>query len=109
MRKAGPISKSTTGVALVFALIAFVLGSASFTASLALAVIAVPIAVVTTFFGTWRMSLITIYWGIAALSAVPISNALPIYPDDALVLLGVGGLALSGVLCLNYVHPDPVA
>jgi hypothetical protein len=108
MRKAGPISKSTVSIALVFALIAFVLGSAPFTAALVLAVIAVPIAAVTTFFGTWRLSLITIYWAIATFSAVPISNALPIYTDNALVLLGVGGLALSGALYFNHVHTHRV-
>jgi hypothetical protein len=104
MHNAGSISRWTASTALACALIAFVLGSAPLSATLVLAIIAVPIAIVTAFFGTWRLSLITIYWAIAAFSSVPMSNFLPVHTDTALVLLALGGLALTGSLYLTYLR-----
>ena len=72
MRKAGPISKSATYVALVLSLIAFIVGSGPFSPGLVLALVALPIAAITSFFGPWRLSLATIYWACASISAVPI-------------------------------------
>ncbi len=109
MRKAGPISKSTAYVALMFSLVAFLVGSGPFSPGLILAVVALPIAVVTAFFGPWRLSLLAIYWAFASFSAVPISKILPIYTDGALVLLGVVGLALSAVLYFHYAHTKSIA
>jgi len=109
MRNPGPIAKFAVSTALFFSLTAFVLGSAPFTPALVLAIVAVPVALATSFYGTWRLSAITIYWAIAAFSAVPLSNALPIYTDTALVLLGLAGLLLSGVLYFNYARAKPFA
>ena len=104
MHNAGSISRWTVSTALAFALVAFVLGSAPLSATLVLAIIAVPIAIVTAFLGTWRLSLITIYWAIAALASVPLSNSLPVQTDTALVLLALGGLVLTGTLYLTYLR-----
>ena len=109
MRNPGPIPKFSARIALVLSLIAFVLGSAPFTPALVLAIVAVPIALATSFCGTWRLSVTPIYFSIAAFSVVPLSNALPIYIDTALVLLGTGGLLLSGALYFSYAGAKPAA
>ncbi len=107
MRKANRISKCTIGVALVMTLIAFVLGSAPFTPALVLAVIALPLAIGCSFFGVWRLSVITIYWALAALLAVPMAAILPLRVDVSLVFLGVTGLALSAFLYISSTRAKP--
>ena len=102
MRKANRVSKFTVGVALVMALIAFVLGSAPFTPALVLSVVALPLAIACSFFGVRRLSAITIYWAIAAFLAVPMSRILPFRDDVSLVVLAVAGLALSAFLYISY-------
>jgi len=108
MRKTNHISKFTVVVALVMAIIAFVLGSAAFTPSLVLAVIALPLAIACSYFGVWRLSTITVYWAIAAFITVPISRNLHMEVDTSLVILGVAGLMLSTFLYINYERTKPV-
>ncbi len=102
MRKANRVSKFTVGVALAMALIAFVLGSAPFTPAIVLAFVALPLAIACSFFGVWRLSAITVYWAIAAFLASPVSRILPFRDDVSLVVLAVGGLALSAFLNISY-------
>jgi hypothetical protein len=97
MRKPNRISKWTVSVALVMALIAFVLGSAPFTPAIFLTVIALPLAVACSFFGVWRLSTVSIYWALAAFPASPIFGV-----DVSPVSLGVAGLTLSAFLYFTY-------
>lgn len=107
MRKANRVSKFTVGVALIMALVAFVLGSAPFTPALVLAIIALPVAIGCSFFGVWRLSVITVYWALAALIAVPIADFLPFGVDVSLMFLGIAGLALSALLYTDYERSKP--
>lgn len=104
MQTVGLKPKIAVGVALLFSMVAFVLGSAQFTPALVLAVIAVPISTVTYFFGTRRLSLATVYWAMAALSAVPLSRELPVHVEDVLVALGILGATVSGALYFCYLR-----
>ena len=99
-------SNSLAGFALALAVIAFVLGSAPFTPAMILAVIAMPIAIASLCLGARRVSFIAIYWAIAAFLAVPLAHNLPIDVDDALILLGVGGLLLSAISYINYARAN---
>ena len=67
-----------------------------------LAVIAIPIAIAGLFLGARRVSFIAIYWAVAAFLAVPLARHLPMGVDDALILLGIGGLMLSALFWFNY-------
>ena len=108
MRKPGRIATSSAILAMVMAIIAFVLGSAPFTPAMILAVIALPVAITCLFLGAWRLSVITIYWVLAAFMTMPMARALPFYVDDVLIVLGVGGLALSALIFFGYVRAKTV-
>jgi len=102
MRNANRLSKFIVSLALIMALIAFALGSAPFTPALILAIIALPMAIGCAFFGVLRLSIITVYWAIAAFLAVPMAGSFPIGVDVSLVILGIVGLSLSAFLYTNY-------
>ena len=108
MRNANLISKLTVGLALIMALVAFVLGSAPFTPALVLAVISLPMAIICLFFGVWRLSTIAIYWAIAAILAVPMGEFLPFGIDGMLVIFGIAGAVLSAFLYKSFVQTKPI-
>lgn len=102
MRKANRLTRFTIIAALIMALIAFVLGSAPFTPAIVLAVVALPLAIVCSFFGVWRLSIITAYWAAAAFLTHPVSRTSYIQVDMALLILAVVGIGLSLILYFGY-------
>ena len=109
MRVAEGITKSVASFALVMALVAFVLGSAPFTPALALAAVAIPIALSTLLLGMRRLSIVTIYWALAAFLSVPLSRWLLVRLDYMLVILAAVGIALSSMFLLQYVRTNSAA
>lgn len=103
------ILRLCAGTSLGMAVLAFLLGSASFTPALFLTVIAIPSAVVCLSFGVWRTSALAIYWGIAAIAAVPLSRTLVFRLDFVLLSLGILGLALTSALYSGYLRRKPTA
>jgi len=103
------ISNSFAGFALALTMIAFALGSAPFTPAMILAVVAIPIVITSLLLGAWRVSLLAIYWAVAAFLTVPLAQNLSIGVDDVLIFLGVGGLALSALSYFSYTSIKNVA
>ena len=102
MRTANRLSKSAAILAMIMALIAFLLGSAPFTPALVLGAAALPLAVACIFFGAWRLSTLAIYWATAAFLAVPLASSMAIRVDYVLATLGAVGVVLSTVLYGSY-------
>ncbi len=109
MREPGLKSKLLVGIALIMAVVAFVLGSAPFTPALILALFAILLAVSCLFFGVWRLSIVTIYWAVAALTVIPLSRLTSLQVDESLILLGVAGVVFSSILYLDYSRKKPTA
>ena len=103
------ISNSFAGIALALTMIAFVLGTAPFTPAMILAVIAIPIVITSLLLGAWRISLLAIYWAVAAFLTNPLAQKLSIGVDHVLIILGVGGLALSALCYFSYTSIRNVA
>lgn len=108
MRKANRLSRFTIIAALIMALIAFVLGSAPFTPAHVLAVIALPLAIVCSFFGVWRLSIITAYWALAAFLTGPAFHIRYVRVDIALLIFAAMGIALSVFLYFSYLRSRAV-
>ena len=104
MRKPGRIAKFFSIVSLIMGVVAFVLGSAPFTPALMLAVVALPIVVVTIFQGAWRVSVMAAYYSVAALYTVPTADFIGLYVDKTLLILGVFGVVVGIVLFVEYIR-----
>jgi hypothetical protein len=89
-------------IAMVMALLSFTLGSAPFTPAKMLLFISVPLALFAAVLGSWRLAFITIYFSIASLSVVPISQILSFRIDYLLVLMGVVGAVIGGLLFYEH-------
>jgi len=98
-----------SALALVLAIIAFVLGSGPLHASLFLAVVAFPVALISLFLGPWRISAIALYWAVAAIAPIPAAHAFSMQVDHMLVVLGSGGVVVSAIFCFSYVRNRPLA
>lgn len=96
-------------MALVMAVLAFILGSAAYTPALILAIVAPPLSISCLFLGVWRISVVAIYFAVAALVTAPLSRELPLRIDYLLVILGVAGLALALLLYLGYLRAKRTA
>lgn len=92
------LSSSLGVLAILLALVAFVLGAAPFTPALALVFAAVPLALVSAFFGSWRLAAIAVYFSVAAAASVPLARELSLRIDYLLLLLGFLGALLCAVL-----------
>jgi hypothetical protein len=102
MLKNKRISMTAGAIAMLMALLSFILGSASFTPAMMLLFISVPLALFAAALGSWRLAVITIYFSIASLSVVPVSQILSSRIDYLLVLMGVAGAVIGGVLLYEY-------
>lgn len=69
---------------------------------MALVLVAVPLAVVASLFGSWRLAVTTVYFSIASWFVVPIAQELSFRIDYLLVLMGVLGAVIGGVLFYDY-------
>ena len=104
MRETRRIVELTDCVALAMAISGFFLGSAAFTPALVFTLFAIPLATFCFLSGVRRLSIVTLYWAIAALIAVPLAQSASLRVDYVLLVLGIAGLMLSLVLYLSYVH-----
>jgi hypothetical protein len=102
MSKHQKMSITLGSIALVLALLSFVLGSAPFTPVMILVFISVPLAIISGYLGSWRLAVITIYFSVASLSVIPMSKELSFRIDYLLVLMGVAGAIIGGVLFYEY-------
>lgn len=91
-------------VALVMALLAFMLGSAPFTPALVLTVPAVAVAVVSGLYGAWRFAVVAIYFSCAAWLPVLMARSFNVRLDYMLLALGILGLGVAGVLFHGHVR-----
>ena len=96
------MSLTLGSIALVLALLSFILGSAPFTPAMVLVFVSVPLALVSGYLGSWRLAVITIYFSITSLSVIPISKELSLRIDFLLILMGVAGAIIGGALFYEY-------
>ena len=96
------VAKIAVGTALVMAVISFVLGWAPFHPALLLSYLAIPIAMVSALFGVWRMSVLALYWSVAALFTVPVSRVTPLMTTDVLIFSATIGAMLTLFLVVSY-------
>ena len=96
------MSLALGSIALVMAMLSFVLSSAPFTPAIALVVLSVPLALFAGLLGSWRLAVVTIYFSIASLFVVPISSELSFRIDYLLVLMGVVGAVIGVVLFYEH-------
>ena len=89
-------------IALVMAMLSFILGSAPFTPAMALVFLSIPLAIVSGFLGSWRLAITAIYFSLASWSVIPISKELSFGIDNLLVLMGVIGTVIAGFLFYGY-------
>tara|TARA_R110002124_G_scaffold285073_1_gene463162 strand:- start:967 stop:1293 length:327 start_codon:yes stop_codon:yes gene_type:complete len=92
------------GVALVFSIIAYVLGSAAFHPAMVLTYASAPIAFLAYLFGASRLPILAVYFSVMAWFVVPLSKALPVRIDYLLALCFVSGCILGVFLYANYRH-----
>ena len=97
------------GVSLIMSVVAFALGSAPFTPALALVVLAVPLAVGASWFGAWRVSVLSLYFCLSALITAPASRVLPLRVDSVLLFQGVVGVSIAGLFLYGYLRKDGAA
>lgn len=95
---------SLASLALVMALLAFALGTAPFTPALVLAALAIPLASLTFALGARRLSIVALYWAIAAILSLPLSRLLSVRIDNILVMITVIGIGVSSALLVNYLR-----
>lgn len=91
-------------ISLVMALLAFLLGSAPFTPALGLTIVAVPLAVVSGFYGAWRIGVVSIYFSCAAWLPLLAVRSINIRLDYMLAALGMIGLGIAGALLYEYMR-----
>ena len=89
-------------IALVMSVAAFIFGSAAFAPALFLVLCAIPLALVVALLGSWRLSLISVYFGFAAWFVVPLSRQLHFRLDYLLVLLAILGVIIAAGLFYGY-------
>ena len=89
-------------LALIFALLAYTLGSAPFTPAMVLLLLALPLALVTGLMGAWRLALVTVYFSTAAWFVIPLAKGLAFRIDYLLALMGLIGIILGGSLVYFY-------
>jgi hypothetical protein len=108
MRNPGRVSQYFSIISLVMAIIAFILGSAPFTPALILVAIAFPMALVTSFLGNWRVSIIAMYYSLAAIGAIPIAQSSGLRIDYILAIFGAIGLILGSTLYFIYARSKQI-
>ncbi len=91
-------------LALLMALLAFALGTAPFTPALVLAALAIPLASLTIVLGARRLSIVALYWAIAAILSLPLSRLLSVRIDNVLVAMTVIGIGVSTALLVDYLR-----
>ena len=96
------LSSSLGVLAVLFASVAFVLGSAPFTPALTLVFAAIPLAVVSAFIGSWRLALVAVYLSVVVWTSVPLANELSLRIDYLLLLSGMLGALLGAVLYYGH-------
>jgi hypothetical protein len=89
-------------IALLFSLIAYVLGSAAFHPALLITYVSVPAAFLAYLLGASRLPILAFYFGVLAWFVVPLSKSLPIRLDYLLALCFVLGCILGVFLYANY-------
>lgn len=102
MTRHRPLALVPGSLALLLALIAFVLGSAPFTPALALLLLALPLALLSGFMDAWRLAVVTLYFATAICFIVFLAGSLSIRVDYLIALTGLAGIALGGVLFYFY-------
>ena len=89
-------------IALILSIVAFVLGSAPFTAAVVLTYLSIPLALLAFILGAWRIPVLAAYFGAMAWLTVPVAKSLSVYVSQMLILSAVFGCVLGVVLYANY-------
>ena len=89
-------------LSLLLALLAYIFGSAPFTPTLALLLLALPLALLAGFMGAWRLALVTLYFSTSICFVVFLAGPLSLRLDYLLLLLSIVGTALAGGLFYCY-------
>ena len=97
------ISRFVGVLALLMAIISFVLGSAPFTPALFLAPLALGLGLVSAYLGYGRLAVVTGYWALAAVLSGPLARMWQLRIDGLLLVLVILGILLSAALFTSYV------